>query len=213
MEPATVSAIISATAGISGVLLGNSFVAIREHLKSNRERDKDAHFLAVLVVAHLDRYIDTCIRVSHDDGTSEGVPAGRDREYHEITVGAPEFDPLVLDVEWKSLPPELMFRILQVPQDQDMVERALSNVFEYADLPEYAEFFRARRHDYAQLGLEVLRIATDLRKLAGLPDSKSDRGEQNRAQTLAEQMRAVEDERAEVQTRIEAHRLKAGQPI
>jgi hypothetical protein len=62
-------------------------------------------------VSHLDRFANACLGVAHDDGTTYGAPAGKNGQ-HEVTVAAPEFKPLDIEVEWKVLPKDLMYDIL-----------------------------------------------------------------------------------------------------
>ncbi|CAG9238159.1 hypothetical protein PSP6_80001 [Paraburkholderia tropica] len=115
METGNVSAIISATAGISGVLLGNSFVAVKEWLVGRSKRQKDTAYLAIIVVSHLERFASGCLHVALDDGTESGRPAGNNGDGYVPTVRLPEFQPLDIGVEWKVLPQQLMYSILLLP--------------------------------------------------------------------------------------------------
>lgn len=169
MNEANVSAIISATAGISGVILGNSFVAIKEWLKDSKKEEKESAYLAILVVSHLERFANGCLAVAQDDGTSEGLPAGNDNETYHTTVAAPSFEPLDIKVEWKVLPKELMYEIFQISDDKENVDNRISGTEHYSDPPEYFEYFWMRRREYAELGLKVSAIANKLRKHAEMP--------------------------------------------
>lgn len=162
------SAIISATAGITGVILGNLFVAVKEWLVSNTRRNADAAYLAVVVASHLDRFANGCLSVALDDGTAEGRPAGKNGEYAP-TTRAPEFLPLEMKVEWKALPREIMHAILRLPDERDQIQNRLGGIMEFNyDPPDHAEYFWARRRDYAKLGLRAGALARQLRALANL---------------------------------------------
>jgi len=138
------------------------------------------------VVAHLDPFINGCVDVSFDDGTSEGRPAGQDG-YHQSSFNTPEFDPLALDVEWKVLPADLMYGILNLSYQTEQLENDIANTWEYDDPPDYAETFWTRQHGFAVLGLEVSDLARRLRLHAGLPvDIPADSG-RNRDDLLLEQ--------------------------
>jgi hypothetical protein len=78
MTDTHIAAIISAGAGIAGVLLGNSFVAIKEWSKDRKKDARDSAHLAILVVSHLDRFTSGYWHVALDNDTSEGRPAGRE---------------------------------------------------------------------------------------------------------------------------------------
>lgn len=109
MNDAHIAAIISASAGIAGVILGNSFAVIKEWGANRKHDERDSAYLAILVVSHLDNFANSCLHVALDDGTWEGRPAGNNGEYYQTTVKPPEFLPLDIKVEWKVLPRDLMY--------------------------------------------------------------------------------------------------------
>lgn len=196
MTDSHLAAIISAAAGITGVLVGNSFVAIKEWLKDSKNDERDSAYLAILVVSHLDRFVGGCWNVALDDGTSEGRPAGGDGVYHQVTVSAPEFLPLDIKVEWKVLPKSLMYDILQIPDRREHIQNRLSGVWEFDEPPEYTEFFWSRQRDYAELGLQVSAIAKKLRKHAGMPIEVALPGDWNREVALQEIIDKLDEEKA-----------------
>jgi hypothetical protein len=205
MNDAHIAAIIGAGAGITGVILGNSFVAIKEWLKDRKKDERDSAYLAILVVSHLDRFANGCWYVALDDGTSEGRPAGG--EYHHVTVSAPEFLPLEIRVEWKVLPKDLMYDILQIPDKREHIENRLTGVWEFDDPPEYTDFFWTRQRDYAQLGLRVSAVAKKLRIYANMPIETSPPGDWNREVSLQEVIDKVDAERAAYEKRLAGRSL------
>jgi hypothetical protein len=80
MDSGSVSAIISAVAGISGVLLGNLFVLVKEWWVKRGTVGQNT-YLGIIVVSHLDRFTTQCFDVCMDDGTYHGQPAGQDGQY------------------------------------------------------------------------------------------------------------------------------------
>lgn len=200
MNDSHISAIISAGAGITGVILGNSFVAIKEWWKDRKKDQRDSAYLAILVVSHLDRFASGCWHVALDDGTSEGRPAGG--EYHQVTVRAPEFLPLEIRVEWKVLPKDLMYDILQISDKREHIENRLTGVWELDEPPEYTDFFWARRRDYAELGLHVSAVAKKLRIYADMPVEASPPSDWNRDVSLQEVIDKIDAERAAYEKRV-----------
>lgn len=196
MNDSHIVAVISAGAGITGVLLGNVLVALKEWWKDVKRDERDSAYLAILVVSHLDRFASGCCSVAMDDGTSEGRPAGRDGS-HQTTVTAPEFLPLEIKVEWKVLPKDLMYEILQIPDRRERLESQLSGIAEFDGPPDYTEFFWARRHDYAELGLHVSAVAKRLREHAGMPMELPAEGEWNREAAMQEVIDRIDVLRAE----------------
>lgn len=168
MDPGNVSAIISAVAGISGVLLGNSFVLIKEWWVKRKSVNQATTYLGIIVVSHLDRFATECFDVCIDDGTWHGQPAGQDG--HSQATTPPIFRPLELDVDWRLLPKDLMYSILRIPDQQDQLHGKLRGIqdFNY-DPPDHPEYFWTRRRGYAVLGLHVSDIVKKLRSYAGLP--------------------------------------------
>ncbi|SDZ72072.1 hypothetical protein SAMN05518854_1226 [Variovorax sp. YR266] len=205
MDSGNVSAIIAACAGIGGVLLGNSFLTIKEVVASHFKRKKDAEYLAIIVVSHLDRFATGCLQVAYDDGTEEGRPAGNNGSYWAPTTKPPTLEPLDIKVEWKSLPRDLMYAVLQIPDKQEHLSHELSGVYEFDDFPEYTEYFRARRHGYAELGLEVSEVARKLRKHARMPIEKLVPGVWNREIALREAMEKIIEERAAYKKRVDEY--------
>jgi len=203
MESGSVSAIISAASGISGVLLGNSFVAVKEWLVSRTRRQKDAVYLAIIVVSHLERIANRCFYVALDDGTEQGRPAGDNDEYTPTTK-PPEFKPLELDVEWKVLPQDLMYAILRLPDEQAQIESRLWGIDEYnEDFPFHTEFFWVRQRDYAELSLHVTALAKRLRAYAKLPPVAEPKpGEWHRDQELNDIIERIDDAREAHERRV-----------
>lgn len=197
MDTGNVSAIISAAAGISGVLLGNSFVAIKELLINRYKRQKDTAYLAIIVVSHLDRFANGCAHVAFDDGTAYGRPAGNNGEEYEPTVNPPEFQPLDIDVEWKVLPKDLMYEILRLPDQRERIQNRLAGIAEYDDdYPDHVEYFWVRRRDYAELSLSASRLAYRLRRHAGMPLEEPPKpGEWCRDEALREVIEKIDTKR------------------
>ena len=200
MDSGNVNSIISAVSGLAGVGAG----AFLSYLKDRRvEKIKDARdssYLAVLVVSHLDRFANGCVYVAFDDGTAYGRPAG-ENGVHKATVKPPKFSPWDLQVEWKVLPRDLMYDILQIPHRQEHLENALDGRFEFDDPPDYADYFWSRRREYAELVLHVSRVAKQLRKFAEMPIQAGNPGDWNCEVAMREVIDNVDRERAAYERR------------
>ncbi|KVO77098.1 hypothetical protein WJ79_12345 [Burkholderia ubonensis] len=196
MDTGNVSAIISATAGISGVLLGNSFVAVKEWLTNRSKRQKETAYLAIIVVSHLDRFANGCLHVALDDGTEYGRPAGRNEEEYTPTTTPPEFQPLDINVEWKVLPQDLMYAILRLPDQKEKIQNTLAGIAAYDDdYPDHTEYFWTRRRAYADLGLQTSALANRLRRHAGMPLESPKPGEWCRDEELSDVVKMIDDKR------------------
>jgi hypothetical protein len=207
MEAATVSAIISATAGISGVVLGGAITTWKDVWLAKRKTHTDAQYLAILLGTDLGLYIDACMAVAFDDGREEGPWS--DFEERSPRTETPVFNPRDLDVEWKSLPPDLLDDIFSLPKGAGELRARLSQIEEYiSDPPDHPEYFWQRRTGWAEIGLDVSAIVRRLRKHAGLPSPAATDFLRMRDARLHEAIREVENERKQVADRIARRRAE-----
>lgn len=183
--------IVSAASGLGGVWLGAELTSRRELRRETDQYAKDVTYLAIIVSAHLQRFVDGCVSVVDDDGTSYGQPAGEDG-YHEATVATPTFEPLTLAVNWRVLPPRLMDEIMTLPYHIESLNRHIAGVGEFDDPPDFSEYFWERRHGYVTLGLRVSTLADLLRQHAGLDVASTTETDWSRSAYLAEKKSELE---------------------
>ncbi|CUX03596.1 conserved hypothetical protein [Agrobacterium fabacearum S56] len=158
---------IEALIGLAGVVVGSTITISKEVWTSWLARRRDGSYAAIRLICIFEEYADKCIDVVHDDGTAYGRPARRTEsgeEYCEAQISTP--DPLDFpdDIDWRSMPEPLMHRILALPNKARSTDRHVSASSEHAFPPDYEEFFEPRQRGYAQLGLDALEIADDLRQ-------------------------------------------------
>lgn len=202
-DSAQTSALIGATAALMGVILGHVIVAIKEWLVTRKKDQRDSAYLAILVVSHLDRFVNGCTHVALDDGTDQGQPAGPDGEFHQATTSPPEFKPLAIDVEWKVLPRDLMYAIFAISDKREQIENHLDAVQEYDfDPPDFPEYFHTRRAGYAELGLYVSEVAKKLRRHASMPMETPAPGAWNREDAMREVLVGLHTKRAAREKRL-----------
>ncbi|MCE5978538.1 hypothetical protein [Pseudomonas sp. JR33AA] len=196
MDSGNVSAVISAVAGISGVVLGNLLVAIKEYVTSRSKRKENIAYLCIVAVSHLEGFADACAGVASDDGTESGRPAGDDGQEHAVTTRAPEFRPFEFAVDWKLLPKKLMFPILCLPEKQRQLQDKLSQISEYEwDPPCHTEYFWTRRRGYAEFGLMASRLARELRDHAGMPHEGNPSNQSRRDDYLKNVVETIDSKR------------------
>lgn len=196
MDPGNVSAIISAVAVISGVVVGHFFVLGKEWWVKRNKVVQDTAYLGIIVVSYLDRFATGCFDVSQDDGTSQGRPSGEDGSCQTTTV-PPQFRPLELDVDWKLLPKDLMYSILRLPDQQDQLQGNLAGIWDFNyDPPEHIEYFQARRRGYAVLGLQASAAAKKLLSHSGLPTDGPGPGEWSRDQCMKDVISDIDAKRS-----------------
>ena len=180
-----------------GVVLGVLLSIFKDWLLQRGKTKKEYEYLTIRVACMLDRFISGCVDVVNDDGTSFGQYDADG--YAQIQVTPPIFNPNELDVEWKSLPPTLMYEILNFPNRIEEANQAISSAFDYAASPPgYDEGFEERQFQYSQLGIYASKLATKLRNFSKLPAYEaSENWDPNKIMNdKLEQIRSLQDMRA-----------------
>lgn len=154
----TVSDYDIALVGFAGVMVGALLTIGKDFYFERKARLKNQQYLAIRVVTKLDDFVEGCVEVSIDTGQPD------EDGYHRTNSNTPVFDIDSLDVDWKSIPSELMYKILSFPTLVDTANNSIQAVAEYqADPPDYSEFFEERRIQYSKLGLTAYKLAEKLR--------------------------------------------------
>ncbi len=161
--------------GLAGVLLGSLIVVGKDWWFVRQRRSEDTYYSAVRLSAVLEQYALKCTDVVGDDGTACGEPAGRTEHgesFNEPQVSLPPGPTYPDDIVWRSLPPDLMYRALALPNAALNKDRYIANAAEHSGPPDYDELFEARHRAYAQLGLEAVELAEELRKAHGIVEMR-----------------------------------------
>ncbi|MEW8347809.1 MAG: hypothetical protein AB2687_05820 [Candidatus Thiodiazotropha taylori] len=159
---------VEALIGLLGVIVGASITAVREHWVSAEATKKSAEYLAIRAVSVLDGFTEQCADVVGDDGLSHGQ-VGPDG-CRVVQISTPSFSVEELDVDWKSIPSNLMYEILSLPNRVSAADQKISSVWEYvAGPPDYEELFEERQIQYGELGLKAASLSDELRRLYRIP--------------------------------------------
>lgn len=160
------SGMIEAIFGLVGVIVGGLLTIAKDGVTSWRRRKEEGSYSAIRLICILNEYADHCVDVVQDDGTSQGMPAGRTEsgeEYYFAQVPQPTPPVYPNDIAWRSLPETLMHQILGLPNKARTTDRYIDGISEYvATPPEYSEFFDARQEGYAKLGHDALSLVEQL---------------------------------------------------
>lgn len=179
----------SAIFGFVGVVIGGLLTVAKEWWFQHRKTRKDAEYLSIQVSCELERYVARCAEVIGDDGLCQGQPD--ENGYHTVQVAPPKFNPKSFNVEWRSLPADLMYEIIDFPYKAEVANQSVSVAFEYAATPpDYREGFEERRFQYATLGIAASQLATKLRNHVGLPHRSV--GDWDPVNNMIEQKSAIE---------------------
>lgn len=163
--------------GLAGVIVGAGISWLREWSTTQSQKKRRGEYLAASIVCTLDEYSNRCVEVINDNGTSYGQASKRDEQGQDLFIPItklPEIPSYPNDIDWKSIDPILMYRILSFSNKiREVNDWIAFSGNELAYPPYYEELYEARHVGYATLGLEAIAISEELRKSYSLPTRKS----------------------------------------
>ncbi|KAB7702096.1 hypothetical protein GBN33_03075 [Plesiomonas shigelloides] len=144
--------------GILGVIIGFLLNFVKELFTSRSVRKKEAEYLAIRMICIFEPFLHKCVSVAYDDGLTD-----KDGYSHAQT-STPDIDVEIKDVNWKSLPSELMYEILYFPSLIKNANRYISDVAENNSTPpDFDEVFEERQYQYALIGIKAAAIIEKLK--------------------------------------------------
>lgn len=159
---------LPAVIGLVGVVVGGLITQGSDAIRRHRASTRDKLYLAIIVSAELEKFVDGCWEVSCDDGTYMGQPAGREGTYEAQSTN-PKFDPHAIDVEWRLLDSDLLPRIWSLPGLISDANGRAHAEFEHSSWPYDNSALGVRSYEYEQLGIAAAEISMALRKSQKLP--------------------------------------------
>lgn len=184
-----IPAIIGASSGIVGVAVGAGIVWLKEWRSERAAGTKQARYLAVQVVCVLDKFAEACLDVIADNGLSQGQrnPEGN----LEAQVKAPESIVYPSDVDWRSIDPDLMYRLLSFSMDLADSWRSIDSVWEAYGPSGDEKLLEERAYQFSILGKMAVDMASKLRASYGIPS----RARSNLSDLFKTQKQRIEKER------------------
>jgi len=150
--------------GLLGVVVGFMLNLAYGAWGKRKQRKQEQYYLAVMVTMHLDRFFDEAVLVFCDNG--ERAQDG----YFYPSTSDPKLELPSKEVDWRSLPQDLMRDILWLPERILDAQKLIASTLEYAaSPPDFEEYFEARQYEFAQLALSANKLSIKLRKVAKLP--------------------------------------------
>lgn len=152
---------------ILGGILGFILSILKDYFFASKKQKTERYYLAIITSASLESFISKCLEVAGDEGdyNEQGCLSPK--------VSLPNFEPMLLDVNWQSLEKELLYEILTLPEKIKEANAYIFSANEYvAGPPNYEEYFNARKLKYAELGLTASSILSKLQTSANLHKPK-----------------------------------------
>jgi|ERR1700732_1614338 len=177
--------------GLAGVVIGALLTWIKDWWVERKSLNRQACYLAIRVVCILDKFVEDCVDVINDDGLCEGR---RDSDgCLEPQVELPDFPSFPVDVDWRSIKHDLMYRVLSLPRDVEIADQTIRHSWDISGPPDFDEFFEERKYQYACLGLSAAELARVLRNTYSIPER--DFVHWNPVKTLRDKKDTIEDQR------------------
>lgn len=191
-----VNPVLSFCAALIGLYFASKLTERREAKKEKIQSDKETRYLAILVTAHLDKVVKSCMSVMLDDGNVNERSGSL-----SFATSPPVFDPLAIDADWRVLPTDLMQKVLELPYNIERIEERLVGIWEN-DFGDCQDCIDARQYDYAVLGLATASLMRSLREDAGIPFPELKVGEWSRDEFISDKIQKIEDQRKKFQERL-----------
>lgn len=163
----SVPGMLSLAGSFFGVRAAHRYTQRREKESEDARQLRDFQYLAVITASTLDRFAAACLDVVYDDGTEHGEPSGKGGLYQPV-VATPGFDPLALNVEWKSAPADLLYSVFALPNRIRELDDVIRSVWDHDHPPDFQDMFWTRRIGYGELGILALDLAAKLLAGAGI---------------------------------------------
>ena len=158
--------------GLVGVVVGSILTLAKDLLNLYLNRKERAKYLAIRVTFQLESFVDECIEVARDDGRVMGPD---EQGCIQLYTSPASISFESLDVDWKSLPIDLMYKILNLPSNIKNAEERISGVADFGSGPPmYEEETEERRLQHVKLGLVADDLSKELRIKYNLPERERD---------------------------------------
>lgn len=181
--------------GFVGVLAGGAITWLREWMKERQERRRELAYASSLISAELYRFVSSCSDVAGDSGRPDELG-----HCYPVT-GEPTLAIQGIDVEWRSMPAQLVDRILSLPNNLNDVSRRLDDLGEHMTQGDEGDYLFERRLAYAELGVSAEELRSAVRKAAALDEGPPSRS----ARFLLKQRRRLLAEKANREIMLTKH--------
>lgn len=161
--------IITALAGISGALgsqyLSHRFARQRETIAATVKKESERFYITTELIFILERFAQSCVFAAQESG--EYDQDGR----IEMEYFLPEINYDSVTGDWRSLPPGLMYRLVELPVLCQEAHSLIIATFNEDTPYDGSSSISELNHHAAWLGLKALRLSRGLRQLCDMPDN------------------------------------------
>lgn len=161
-----INSVLPVGAALGGVWLTHHFTLGREQRLRQAQRDAERYFIVTELVFLVERFAEGCALVATDEGwiNEKGI---RVSEHKNPTI---DFTNVAGD--WRALPPDILYKLRELPVLQEEANRRIAEVANADSLPDYDDLFFSLQYQYCKLGLRSVGLARRLRALCALPPTR-----------------------------------------
>ncbi|WP_208952374.1 hypothetical protein [Rahnella sp. ChDrAdgB13] len=161
--------ILGALGAIAGGAATQCFTLWRESHSGNKARFRDMQFIGGELIIRLIELRYQCREAGDDNGTPTMVNG---QQEDIVTTHVEDFSLGDVQGKWESLPPDLQFRIREIPSRLKEIDRWLERFYEiHYSPPENSEYFGHRYDLYYGIVNSVEELIEILRNICKLPKS------------------------------------------
>ncbi|WP_142472479.1 MULTISPECIES: hypothetical protein [Enterobacteriaceae] len=162
--PQIITAVSSAGAAFGGVWYGQKLIIQREKDYAAAKLASVRLFIATELVLLLERFAQRCVYSAYKSGFYEP-----EREYFRVNHTQQELSYDGIDGDWRSLPPELMFRLSQMPVLQQEAKVSIESAFDNDGPYDGGDGLTQINKHSSRLGLRAIRLSPELHQICSMP--------------------------------------------
>ncbi|MCZ4061143.1 hypothetical protein O3W44_21665 [Pantoea sp. LMR881] len=116
--------LITAGAAIAAVMLTHRFTLKREKAAAEGKQIRERYFIGTELVFMLERFSQRCAPAAYESGYYD-----HESGYIQVTHDLPDIDYSSITGDWRSLPQDLMYRLIQIPVLQEEARKSVAAAF------------------------------------------------------------------------------------
>lgn len=158
---------ITAGAAIAAVMLTHRFTLKREKAVAKDKQIRERYFIGTELVFMLERFSQRCAPAAYESGYYD-----HESGYIQVTHDLPDIDYSSITGDWRSLPQELMYRLIQIPVLQEEARKSVAAAFNNDSPWDGDDGLYEFNKQSCRLGLRAIRLSRELRRLCSMPEDE-----------------------------------------
>lgn len=158
---------ITAGAAIGAVMLTHRFTLKREKAAAEGKQTRERYFIGTELVFMLERFSQRCVAAAYESGYYD-----HETGYIQVTHDLPDIGYSSITGDWRSLPQDLMYRLIQIPVLQEEARKSVAAAFNNDSPWDGDDGLYELNKQSCLLGLRAIRLSRELRRLCAMPEDE-----------------------------------------